>query len=228
MASICIASPWNLPTGVTHASLPHAKPNAGAAASFVYRSFELAARPPMPSVWQRHELAQQLSPTPCFSCFAKTPGSIARDFKWLGSYRYGIVHLGGHDAHDLRARCEAASRLLGWPHPAWLRTRRNGNSLRSVTPNRVHPTVAGDFLMRLPFLRNSAPRLRPPCSWHRSLGSCGPMGAQNPSGRLKPVNAVAEGEDSRVMLKGADVVAYFTQGKFVAGQSAVQAACTRM
>jgi hypothetical protein len=49
--------------------------------------------------------------------FAKTPAQIARDFKWLGSYRYGILHLGGHDAHDLRARCEAASRLLGWPIP---------------------------------------------------------------------------------------------------------------
>jgi YHS domain-containing protein len=50
-----------------------------------------------------------------------------------------------------------------------------------------------------------------------SLAACGPMGAQNPSGRLKPVNAVAEGEDSRVMLKGADVVAYFTQDRFVQG-----------
>ena len=37
--------------------------------------------------------------------FPKTPGQIARDFKWLGSYRYGILHLGGRDVHDLRARC---------------------------------------------------------------------------------------------------------------------------
>ncbi len=49
------------------------------------------------------------------------------------------------------------------------------------------------------------------------LGGCTAMSAQNPSGKLRPVNAVAEGGDSRVMLKGADVVAYFTQGKFVQG-----------
>jgi hypothetical protein len=27
------------------------------------------------------------------------------------------VHLGGRDAADLRARCESASTLLGWPAP---------------------------------------------------------------------------------------------------------------
>jgi YHS domain-containing protein len=48
------------------------------------------------------------------------------------------------------------------------------------------------------------------------LGGCA-MVAQNPSSNLKPVNAVAEGGDSRVMLKGADVTAYFTQGKYVQG-----------
>jgi YHS domain-containing protein len=50
-----------------------------------------------------------------------------------------------------------------------------------------------------------------------TLAGCGAMMAQNPSGSLKPVNAVADAADSRVMLKGADVVAYFTQSKFVQG-----------
>jgi YHS domain-containing protein len=50
-----------------------------------------------------------------------------------------------------------------------------------------------------------------------SLSGCGAMLAQNPSSSLKPVNAVAEGEDSRVILEGADVVAYFTQEKYVQG-----------
>jgi hypothetical protein len=49
--------------------------------------------------------------------FPKPRGSMERDFKWLGSYRYGIVHLGGRDADDLRDRCESASALLGWPAP---------------------------------------------------------------------------------------------------------------
>ena len=50
-----------------------------------------------------------------------------------------------------------------------------------------------------------------------ALTACAPMQAQNPSSALRPVNAVAEGADDRVMLKGADVVAYFTQGRFVPG-----------
>jgi YHS domain-containing protein len=48
------------------------------------------------------------------------------------------------------------------------------------------------------------------------LAGCSAMNAQNPSGALKPVNAVAEG-DARVILKGADVVAYFTQSRYVPG-----------
>lgn len=50
-----------------------------------------------------------------------------------------------------------------------------------------------------------------------ALGGCAAMNAQNPSGALKPVNAVAVGEQTRVMLGGADVVAYFTQGKYMPG-----------
>ena len=50
-----------------------------------------------------------------------------------------------------------------------------------------------------------------------ALAGCGAMTAQNPSSALKPVNAVADASDSRVMLKGADVVAYFTQSKYVQG-----------
>jgi hypothetical protein len=40
---------------------------------------------------------------------------LTRDFKWLGSHRYGIVHLGGCDPADLEARGLQASALLGWP-----------------------------------------------------------------------------------------------------------------
>jgi hypothetical protein len=98
------------------ALLPRAAPTAGVAASFVYRSFDPAARPPMPSAAQQGELARQF-PEAMLFCFPKSGGQIARDFKWLASYRYGILHLGGHDAVDLAARCAAASELLGWPAP---------------------------------------------------------------------------------------------------------------
>jgi YHS domain-containing protein len=49
------------------------------------------------------------------------------------------------------------------------------------------------------------------------LVGCGAMSAQNPGGKLKPVNAVADNPESRLMLKGADVTAYFTQGAYVQG-----------
>ena len=49
------------------------------------------------------------------------------------------------------------------------------------------------------------------------LSGCSALVAQNPSSALRPVNAVAEGEEKRLMLQGADVVAYFTQGRYVPG-----------
>lgn len=49
------------------------------------------------------------------------------------------------------------------------------------------------------------------------LTGCGAMTAQNPSGKYTPVNAVADGNDARLILKGADVVAYFVDGKYLAG-----------
>ena len=52
-----------------------------------------------------------------------------------------------------------------------------------------------------------------------SLAGCAAIDAQNPSGALRPVNAVADADDSRVMLKGADVTTYFTQGKYTQGSS---------
>jgi hypothetical protein len=44
------------------------------------------------------------------------------------------------------------------------------------------------------------------------------MLAQNPSSPLKPVNAVP-GKATSVMLKGHDVVAYFTQGRHALGSA---------
>ena len=49
------------------------------------------------------------------------------------------------------------------------------------------------------------------------LGGCTAVTAQNPDGAYSPVNAVADGGDERVLLQGHDVVAYFTQGRHLAG-----------
>ncbi|MBK9440537.1 MAG: YHS domain-containing protein [Comamonadaceae bacterium] len=56
-------------------------------------------------------------------------------------------------------------------------------------------------------------------SFTLALSGCGAMLAQNPSGSYKPVNAVADNPEARLMLKGADVTAYFTQGKYVQGDA---------
>ncbi len=121
------------------AGLPKAAPSAGAAASFVYRVFHPQDKVVLPTMRQRRALAQAYPGSLLFT-YPKAADSIARDHKWLGSYRYAIVHLGGQDAADLRRRCEVASVLLGWPVPY--------TDLPSDTPERDTTTrpVAGSAI----------------------------------------------------------------------------------
>ena len=102
--------------GQDPATVPVAAAVDGAAASFVYRLFDAREVVHQPDAHQQRQFAREF-PGGLLFCFPKPRGSMARDFKWLGSYRYGIVHLGGRDAADLRARCESASALLHWPAP---------------------------------------------------------------------------------------------------------------
>lgn len=55
-----------------------------------------------------------------------------------------------------------------------------------------------------------------------ALVGCAPLITQSPGGALSPVNAVADGDDARVMLAGADVVAYFTENKHRQGDPAIK------
>ena len=102
--------------------LPRHLPTAHMATSAVYRAFDSVqptlqqSIPPMPSDAQRLDLKQQF-PDHLLLTFPKTGGSTARDFKWLGSYRYGILHLGGQNEADLQSRLIQASEMLGWPAP---------------------------------------------------------------------------------------------------------------
>lgn len=91
-------------------------PTARVASSFVYRLFDPLRPAPMPDRRER-AVFHQAYPDALLLEFPKPAGSAARDFKWLGSYRYGIMHLGGADWLDLRRRCEVASSLLGWIAP---------------------------------------------------------------------------------------------------------------
>jgi hypothetical protein len=106
-----------LALGENPQSLPLRPPTAGAAASLVYRVFDASGDvPPAPSVSQRAALARGF-PDALLLDFAKGGRSLAREFRWTGSHRYGIVHLGGRDREHLRQRCDDASALLGWPAP---------------------------------------------------------------------------------------------------------------
>jgi hypothetical protein len=65
---------------------------------------------------QRAALARRFADALLFT-YPRSGHALARDFKWLGSHRYGILHLHGRDAAHLRRRAEAASALIGWPAP---------------------------------------------------------------------------------------------------------------
>lgn len=102
--------------GQDPALLARSAPTAGVAASFVYRSLDPRRAVHAPSELQTAVFRQAYPDAMLFE-FPRPANAVARDFKWLGSHRYGIVHLGGADAEDLRRRCEVASSLLGWSAP---------------------------------------------------------------------------------------------------------------
>ena len=105
-----------LATGQDPAALPRAEPVGGAAASLVYRTFPGEPPPAMPTRGQLARLQRAFPDALVFS-FPRSRGQRARDEKWLGSWRHGIVHLHGRDEADLRDRALRASALLGWRAP---------------------------------------------------------------------------------------------------------------
>jgi len=88
--------------------------SAGAAASFVFRSFERERVPTVPTTRRLRSFNGRF-PDAWLQAMPKQGRGLARDFKWLGSHRYGVLHLGGADAIDLHERYRRACALLGWP-----------------------------------------------------------------------------------------------------------------
>jgi hypothetical protein len=105
-----------LALGNDPAAVPCIAPTAGCAASLVYRAFPGEPVPAGPDAARREAFARAYPDALLFT-FPKRGAALARDFKWTGSHRYAIVHLGGCGREDLRARAEDASALLGWPAP---------------------------------------------------------------------------------------------------------------
>jgi hypothetical protein len=91
-------------------------PRFGAAASFVWRSFDGTSCPRLPSdkdmAWLAHEY-----PEARLEIYPKRGGSLRRDLKWLGSHRWAVLNMPGHDEADLRQRYAHICARLRWPAP---------------------------------------------------------------------------------------------------------------
>jgi hypothetical protein len=119
-------------------------PKAGAAASLVYRTFPGDARPAMPGVRQRDTLLKAFPDGLVFT-YPRPASAVERDFKWLGSWRHGILHLGARDAAELRERALRASALLGWraPYADQLQAEAEAVAHWEPTPLTTHATPTG-------------------------------------------------------------------------------------
>lgn len=94
--------------------LPRAARRDGAAASFVFRAFDGALPPPQPDA-ARQAALERAFPDAMLLGMPRRGRALAREYKWLGSHRYGVLHLGAADPAALHERYAAACRVLGWP-----------------------------------------------------------------------------------------------------------------
>lgn len=91
-------------------------PRFGAAASFVWRSFDGSSCPRLPSRADLQWLASEY-PQARLELYPKKGASLRRDIKWLGSHRWAVLNMPGRDAYDLRERYERICARLQWPAP---------------------------------------------------------------------------------------------------------------
>jgi hypothetical protein len=100
------ADPW---------SVPRVAPAARVAASLVWRAFDPDAVPAMPGARSQARLTAAL-PGAALHLYPHRGRALARDFKWMGNTRYGVLNLGAPDAATLSRDAALAARLLGWPN----------------------------------------------------------------------------------------------------------------
>jgi hypothetical protein len=89
-------------------------PRFGAAASFVWRSFDARSCPRLPSAADRGWLAREY-PEARLEVYPKRGAALQRDLKWLGSHRWALLNLPGRDEADLQARYRRICERLRWP-----------------------------------------------------------------------------------------------------------------
>lgn len=93
--------------------LEHGAGRFARATSFVFRKFDgrALARTPTPEQVARFAAEQ---PDAKLMLYLKRGAALAREMKWLGSYRYAVLNMGGTSAADLVARYRAACRQLAF------------------------------------------------------------------------------------------------------------------
>ncbi len=81
------------------------------AASFIFRAFQKPLTQHLPS---KSELAKALAPYPDASLmlYYKKGASLDREIKWLGSYRYAVLNIGGLSRSDLFDRFQNICKKL--------------------------------------------------------------------------------------------------------------------
>ena len=86
------------------------------AASFVFRHFQKPQRQKKPSI---HAVKQVLASYPDANImfYFKKGASLEREFKWLGSYRYAVLNLGGLNRTDLFKRFRLLCQQLNFIDP---------------------------------------------------------------------------------------------------------------
>ena len=85
----------------------------GAAASFVFRRFDGREITRVPGRAQI-DAVQQRYPDARLMLYLKHGSGLAREMKWLGSYRYAVLNLGGASAEDLHQRYDDIRRALSF------------------------------------------------------------------------------------------------------------------
>jgi hypothetical protein len=88
----------------------------GAAASFVWRSFDGSSCPRLPTRADLDWLAREY-PLARLKCYPKSGNALRRDIKWLGSHRWATLNMPSADAASLRADYERICARLRWPAP---------------------------------------------------------------------------------------------------------------
>lgn len=83
------------------------------AASFIFRKFDGRALARSPSAEQVARFAAA-QPDAKLMLYLKRGAALAREMKWLGSYRYAVLNMGGMSTSDLVSRYRSACRQLAF------------------------------------------------------------------------------------------------------------------